>query len=253
MRTGSEARSAVGQAVRNLGPSGIALIFVAPLTLILAAYTLGHTPAPPVSRAVPVTLQITAQPSVQPSASTTTGAQVVAFLGDTYALGTGASDPSKSWAALVSAQKGWTEKNLSTAHTSYSTTGVPFETSYRSRLDALVATGAQIVVVSGGRNDVSVGATQFRADVRATFADIHTRLPKAKIIAVSPTWANDPAPARLIALIAIVRDEAGRAGATYLDIGEPMLGHADMVGANGWQPNDAGHGALAAAVEKALA
>ena len=154
---------------------------------------------------------------------------------------------------MVSLKRGWVGKYLSDNTTSYSTAGEPGGTSYRARLGAVVATGAQIVVVSGGRGDVGVSATQFRGDVRATFAGIHAGLPKARIIVVSPTWGNDPVPARLTALISIVKSEAARVGATYLDIGEPMFGHPNMVGVDGWHPNDAGHAAIAAAVEKALA
>jgi lysophospholipase L1-like esterase len=57
----------------------------------------------------------------------------------------------------------------------------------------------------------------------------------------------------LTALISIVKAEAKRAGATYLDIGEPMFGHSSMMDGDGWHPIAAGHAAIAAAVEKALA
>jgi len=242
------------RALRWVGPSGIALSIVAPLTMVLVAYTLLHTPTVPVADALPMpTVSASAQPTPTPPASTTTAPRpVVAFLGDSYAAGAGASAPANGWADRVSLQQGWVEKNLSRNLTSYSTAGEPGGTSYQSRLGALVATGAQIVVVSGGRNDVGVGATQFRADVRATLAGIHAGLPKATIVVVSPIWGNDPAPARLIAVGTIVQAEAARAGATYLDIGEPLAGQATMVGPDGSHPNDAGHAAIAAAVEKAL-
>src|ERR1035437_1005641 len=251
--------SRIENAARRIGPSEIALIIVAPLTVALVVFTLLHTPSPPVSAAVPTATQTTVQPSATPSlfatpsATAKTKPPLVAFLGDSYASGTGASGPSKSWANLVSLKQGWVEKNISDNSTSYSTAGEPGGTSYRARLGAVVATGAQIVVVSGARNDVSVGAAQFRGDVRVIFAGIHAGLPKARIIVVSPTWGNDPAPASLTALISIVKSEAAQVGATYLDIGEPLLGHASMMAVDGWHPNDAGHGAIAAAVEKALA
>jgi len=53
-------------------------------------------------------------------------------------------------------------------------------------------------------------------------------------------------------VISIVMPEAMRAGVTYLDIGEPMFGHSSMMAVDGWHPNDAGHAAIAKAVEKAL-
>jgi lysophospholipase L1-like esterase len=236
--------------LRRVGPSGIALTILAALTMALVAYTLLHASPAPVAISLPTTtVSASAQPT--PSASATTSAQpVVAFLGDSYAAGTGASAPSNGWTERVSQHLGWVEKNLSQNTAGYSTLG---ETSYLARIPALVATGAQMVVVSGGRGDVGVGATQFRSDVRATLVGIHAGLPNARIIVVSPTWGNDPAPATLTALIAIVRAEAVRAGVTYLDIGEPMAGNVGLMAVDGWHPNDAGHEAIATAVEQALA
>jgi lysophospholipase L1-like esterase len=198
------------------------------------------------------TIQLPGHPLPTLSASARTGPKLVAFLGDSYAFGRGASGPSKRWTDLVSLKQGWVEENLSQEDTNYSTAGAHRFTSYRARLGAVVATGAQIVVVSGGRNDVSVGAAQFRGDVRAIFAGIHAGLPRARLFVVSPTWGNDPVPERVTVLISIVKDEAQRAGATYLDIGEPLFGHSSMMDGDGWHPNDAGHAAIAAAVEKAL-
>jgi acyl-CoA thioesterase I len=200
-----------------------------------------------------MTTRPSVQPSPTPSASATIRPQIAAFLGDSYASGVGASRASNRWVNLLSRHQGWVVENLSQNSASYSTVGEPGGTSYRARLDRVVATGAQIVVVSGGRNDVYVGADQLRADVRATFAGIHAGLPKARIIVVSPTWGNDPEPRGLTTVISIVKEEAKRADVTYLDIGEPLFGQSSMMDGDGWHPNDAGHAAIAAAVEKALA
>ena len=243
--------------LRRIGPLGIFVIIMAPVTSVLVAHAVQPTPPPAELIVLPVatpTTSASAQPSPPPQATATTAPQpVVAFLGDSYAAGSGASAPSHGWTDRVSLHLGWVEKNLSLTTTSYSTVGEPGETSYRARIPALVATRAQIVVVSGGRGDVNVGATQFRSDVRATLVAIQAALPTAKVIVVSPTWGNSLAPAKLTALITIVRAEAVRAGVTYLNIGEPMAGSVALMAANGWQPNDAGHEAIATAVEKALA
>ena len=235
---------------------------MAPLTVGLVAVTLFRTPTPPASAAAATAARPTSQSTSTPSAGTTAGPkvagttagpQIVAFLGDSSAAGSGATRQSKRWVNLVSLDQGWVMKNLSLAGTSYSTAGEPGGTSYTARLDAVVATGADIVVVSGGRNDVDVSAAQQRADVRATFAGIHVGLPKARIIVVSPIWGNSVAPVRLTALASIVKAEAKLAGATYLDIGEPLSGRDTMVTFDGVHPNNAGHAAIAIAVEKALA
>ncbi len=249
-------RDRTREAARWIGPLGIALIVMAPLTLALVLYTLLHKPSLPVSAGLATSTQMTMQPSqapsVSPTPSATAGAArpVAVFLGDSYASGTGASRPSKRWVDLVSLDKGWVEKNLSQDSSSYSSEAGG--TSYRARMAAVAATGAQIVVVSGGRDDVNGDPAQLRADVRATFVGIQTALPKARIFVVSPTWGNDPAPQGLTNVISIVMAEAKRTGVTYLDIGQPMFGDSSMMAVDGWHPNDAGHAAIAKAVEKAL-
>ena len=244
--------------LRRIGPLGIFVIIMAPVTSVLVAHAVQPTPPPAELIVLPVatpTTSASAQPSPPPplpASPTTAPHPVVAFLGDSYAAGAGSSRPSTRWTDLVSQHLGWVEENLALTTASYSTAGEPGETSYRARIPALVATRAQIVVVSGGRADVNVGAARFRGDVRATLAAIHAAAPTAKIMVISPTWGNSPVPAKLTTLIAIVRAEAVRAGATYLNIGEPMAGKVALMAANEWQPNDAGHAAIAAAVEKAL-
>jgi len=263
-------RGWMGIAARRVGLSGIGLIVLTLSTVVLVAVTVFHTPTPTGTEAAAAAARPTAQsastPSTKPSASTpsakpsiatpsasaSAGPQVVAFLGDSYASGSGASTQSKRWVNLVSLDQGWVMKNLSQKKTSYSTAGEPGGTSYTARLDAVIATGASIVVVSGGRNDVDVSAAQLRADVRATFAGIRLGLPKARIIVVSPIWDDGAAPVRMTALASIVQAEAKLAGATYLDIGEPLSKHNSMVTYDGVHPNDIGHAAIAAAVEKAL-
>lgn len=240
-------RSGAGRAWRRIGPSGIGLMVLAPSTAFLV-YVALQTPSPPASR------DVTAGSQPGSTASTSTsGWPLVAFLGDSYAFGIGASTGSKRWSTLVSLDQGWTEKNLSERGTSYATAGDSGGRSFTERIGGVVATGAQIVVVSGGRMDLDVANAELRADVRATFAGLRSSMPITKIIVVSPMWDDDPAPARMRGLTSIVKTEAKRAGATYLDIGEPMLGHTDMVTPEGLYPNDAGHAAIAAAVEKALA
>ena len=51
--------------------------------------------------------------SARPETPLPADAPVVAFYGDSYTLGTGASDPSKRWSTIICAQRGWNEFNPS--------------------------------------------------------------------------------------------------------------------------------------------
>lgn len=229
----------------------IALVVTMVVTTVLVAVAVQSSPAP----AQPTTVQAGTAPTAGPTSrpGTRSGLTKVAFLGDSYASGTGATSQSRQWATLVSADQKWDVKNLSQRSTGYSTAGDLGGKPYASRIGGIVATGAEVVVVSGGRMDTDVPSPKLRSDVRATLQGLHAGLSGATIIVVSPIWDYRPAPKSLSNVISVVKDEARRAGATYLDIGEPLLGHGDMVTLDGIFPNDAGHAAIAAAIEKALA
>ena len=69
---------------------------------------------------------------------------------------------------------------------------------------------------------------------------------------ISPVWDSDPAPAGLAVIAAEVQAAAEQVDASYLDIGEPLAGHPEMIIADGLHPNNAGHAALEAAILAAV-
>src|SRR4051794_19196648 len=70
--------------------------------------------------------QVTGATESTPSAATTTApasAPTVAFLGDSYTVGAGASAPERRWATLVAAARGWHELNFGQNGTGYVNSG----------------------------------------------------------------------------------------------------------------------------------
>jgi len=219
----------------------VGLGLLALVTLGVVAYALVPAPAP-ASVAVP-----TAKPSATKTAAPKT---VVAFIGDSYTSGTGATVPTKRWSTLLSSSMGWTEANLGKGGTGYFNAGT--SANYKGSIQQAVDAKPSIVVVSGGRNDVGYGYDRFAPAVADFFATLRAALPKAKIIVTSPIYDDDAGPAAVADLAASVKADAEQAGASYVDIGEPLLGHADFVAADGVHPNDAGHAAIYTAVKQAV-
>jgi len=188
------------------------------------------------------------------AASSAPALPVVAFLGDTYAAGGGATSRTMRWSSLVATDFGWTEQNFGIGSTGYSTGGtLPGGTPYTARVAALVATSPSIVIVVGGRADVDVNnqAAQIKAAVTATFTALRAGLPTATIVAESPLWASTKPPAMLAQVAADVKAAVTAVGGRYLDIGQPLVGTPANIGPNPALPNDAGYAALAAAFEAA--
>jgi lysophospholipase L1-like esterase len=216
---------------------------------------LRSTPAPPstsaprsgatsVAGSPPASLGIDATSSTRPG-------PVVAFLGDDWTAGIGASSTGKRFTSLLAARLGIVERNFGVNGTGYaksSDSGGP----YSSRVDAVVAAAPAVVVVSGGRNDTSDDPATAAAHARALFATLHAKLPDAVLVAVAPFWGDSDLPPEMTALGAAVKQGVTDAGGTYVDIPDPIHGHPSFM-ADAADPDDQGYAAIASALEPQLA
>lgn len=179
----------------------------------------------------------------EPSTSVPVPVPVALFIGDSYSVGLGASTPTDRWTTLVAGQLGWTEENKALSSTGYTATrGGP---AYPQVLTEPVSQVPDIVVISGGRNDIGVDLTRFRAAVESTLVTAHSRWPQAKVVVTDPLWDSGPLPQALLTLSAIVSEVVGEQNATWLDLHQPLLGNPGLVAGDGVHPNDLGHAAIA--------
>lgn len=180
--------------------------------------------------------------------------QKAAFLGDSYTFGSGATSMQLRWSSIVARSLSWGEVNVGVGGTGYSNAGTKSGgTTYIDRVAKVVASKPAIVVVSGGRNDLVQKDFQIVEDsVSKTFADLRAGLPKAKIIALSPVWDASTPPVELAAVAEDVRTAVEAVGGTYVDIGQPLKSHPNLLIDDAVHPNDAGHKALADATVTAI-
>jgi lysophospholipase L1-like esterase len=189
---------------------------------------------------------------------------VVAFIGDSYTAGAGTTAPEKRFTTLVAHTQGWVEVNVGRGGTGYISPvdgdaaqvacGLDHCASYGEMIADAAAQQPEIVVVSGGRNELGKGrSASYRDGVAKFFADLRAALPDAQILVTSPIWDDDQAPDGLDDIADAVRAGAQAVGGTYLDIGEPLAGRREFVSADGVHPSDDGHAAIAQAVDAALA
>jgi lysophospholipase L1-like esterase len=172
--------------------------------------------------------------------------QVIAFLGDDWTAGSGASTKSLRFTTLLCAQLNAVERNFGVDGTGYaksSDTGG----AYPSRVNAIVAANPQVVIVSGGRNDSSDDGATAAAAVHALFAKLHAKLPDAVLIGVAPFWGDSDLPPEMVALSTAVNKGVTDAGGSYIDIADPIHGHPNFM-ADDADPNDKGYAAIATAL-----
>lgn len=184
---------------------------------------------------------------------TSDGSPVAAFVGDSYVSGSGPSQRDKRWTSLVSQQMGWIEHNFGAGGTGYWRTS-PANPNYLGRVGAVIADNPDIVVVSGGQNDIDEfvhDSGSVSEAIARTYAALHAGLPNARIIAVGPSLPLGDSPS-LDALDQRVQAAAQAVGGDYVSLIAPVpVIQANMVVAGG-HVDDAGHAAIAERVVSGL-
>ncbi len=184
--------------------------------------------------------------SQSPPASTAT----IAFIGDDWTLGAGV-DKSKRFTNLLAAQLGVQLVVAARDGAGYAKPSPASGDTYRDLVDAVVAKNPDIVVVSGGRNDVSDDAATLQSATKALFARLADKLPQAKLVAVAPFWGDSAHPADLTAVDKAVQTAVEAAGGTYLALTDPLRGHSEWM-ADAADPNEKGYVAIASALAPEL-
>ena len=249
-----------------MGRTGTVLLAVLAVVEIGAAVYVVHDTHSAKSAAAPAPVVTTPRPTHSPSisiidngsgtgspslgiegtsASQGTGT-LIAFLGDDWTAGTGATGKAQRFTTVVCTQLGAQEANFGVDGSGYAksgTDGGPFE----SRIDAIVAAHPQVVIVSGGRNDYVDAPATAAEHARDLFAALHTKLPDAVLIAIKPFWGDSDLPPVMDALAAAVKQGVTAAGGTYLDVPDPIHGHPSYM-ADLADPNNQGYAAIAAAI-----
>jgi lysophospholipase L1-like esterase len=170
-----------------------------------------------------------------------------AFIGDSYTEGAGASAVEKRWSTLVSQKMGWQESNFGRGGTGYLVSS-PDRPNYLGMANEVAATHPDIVVVSGGQNDMA----EFIGDsgpvseaITDTFKDLRAQLPRARIIAVGPSFPGDVTPS-LVVFDSDVQRAARAVGGEYVSLIAPTPAlQADMFIADNTHVDDSGHAAIA--------
>lgn len=201
-------------------------------------------------------------PEVIPSAPVLdANAPVVAFYGDSYTRGTGASSPDKRWSTIVSAERGWREINRSENGLGF----VNRRASMGPGLDDIPALviddDPDIVFVTMGLNDnfsYDRAADDIRAAIDSDLRRLRDGLPDARIVVVEPFWYTDDRPASVDVIAGWVEAAAERIDADHVDGASHWLDGHDADASDSWMasdglhPNDTGYADMAKRMDAAL-
>jgi lysophospholipase L1-like esterase len=178
-------------------------------------------------------------------------------LGDSYTIGTGASDDTHAWPSIIAARLGAELTNP--AVNGYTTLDL-----IRDELPLVDSVQPDLVSVLIGVNDLVQGRST--EQYRESLSEIYEAVKGRRVIAVSiPTWSYVPAAAgfggkdrvdRLTRLFNdIARVEATHRGFTWVDIGEAStsgMGTEGWIASDNLHPGDAQYAAWAEVIWRAL-
>jgi len=192
------------------------------------------------------------QGAADPSGEPSPDAPLVAFYGDSYTLGTGATDPANRWSTIVCELRGWGEFNPSV-------NGLGFVNNRRIAPDLLqliVDQHPDIVIVTMGLNDnfsYETAGTGIRDQIQADFGFLTGELPDARVIVVEPFWYTDARPESVEVIIGWARDAAADIDADWIAGASRWIeGHPEWMAADRVHPNDAGYAELARRMDAEL-
>ncbi|WP_411700735.1 SGNH/GDSL hydrolase family protein [Conyzicola sp.] len=203
--------------------------------------------------AIGVAVALTSKPS--DDTATGTGTRV-AFYGDSYTLGTGASSPDKRWSTIVSRERNWNEFNPSVNGLGFVANRADSGEGSNDLPEQVIESNPEIVFVTMGLNDnfaYDFQATDIRAQITADLDRLKKALPDARFIVVEPFWYTDDRPTSVDVIGGWVEDAARSIGADYIPGASRWIeGHPEWMAADGLHPNDEGYAAMAERMETEL-
>ncbi|MDQ1547020.1 MAG: hypothetical protein QOH69_1924 [Actinomycetota bacterium] len=179
----------------------------------------------------------------------------VAFYGDSYTLGVGATSPVRRWSTIVCAARGWREFNPSV-------NGLGFVRNRTNFGDGdlpsqIVASRPDIVFVAMGLNDnfgFATDSDRIRVQVSTDLEYLRLALPMARFIVVEPFWYTDDRPDSLSVITGWIKAAAEFIDADYIIGASHWLEHhPEWMAADGLHPNVDGYARMAELMDVALA
>lgn len=192
------------------------------------------------------------------AASPSPGQVVVAFYGDSYTRGTGASSPERRWSTIVVRERGWWEFNPSIDGLGYVNNREFLGGGDGDLVDRIVGHDPppDIVIVTMGLNDnfsMPSRSDEIEAAIDDDLERLRDELPDARLVVVEPFWYTDDRPDTVDQIIAWVEASVDRVDADYIDGASRWLeGHPEWMAADGIHPDDEGYAEIARRMDEEL-
>ncbi|MGU3409814.1 SGNH/GDSL hydrolase family protein [Microbacterium sp. M1A1_1b] len=177
----------------------------------------------------------------------------VVVVGDSISGGHGLTE-SQAWPALLAEHQHWALTNLSCDGAGVAALGDDDDcaSAYPTLIKRAVVLRPQVVLVQASSNDLGMDDAEIRSATNQVVADVHRRLPGARLIGLSAIWNQDAPPAQLAVISKALRKAIQHEGGQYVDIGTPLRGHPSWMQSDDVHPTVQGQQAIEASVAAAF-
>ena len=195
-----------------------------------------------------------ASATVVPAKTTVSAPQLqVLTIGDSIMNGFGLSD-GQDWPTLLGKAENWHVTNLACDGAGVLQIGVATEcdSDFAGVISAAASLHPDIVIFQGSSNDFGIDNDDLLAATIAEVKLIHTEFPNAQIVGLSMLWGYTAVPVQAADIDSQVKQAVEAVGGTYLDLGQPMSGHPELMQASDVHPTAAGQAVIEAEIQKDL-
>jgi acyl-CoA thioesterase-1 len=258
--------------------SVVGTVAVVALTSLITVVTFTATAAPrPTTAGLPATSSPSGTPSAASPSGTSAGKSTatpipigtpsatplapvpaaaptqVLTIGDSIMRGFGLA-PADAWPELISAANGWDLTTLACDGAGFLAPGSPDECGGTlvdvSRSAATLH--PDLIIIEGSSNDFGQPNSQLLSATVRALTTLRSEFPNAEIIGLSAVWSESDPPAQLADINSQVQQAVTAVGGQYLDIGQPLGAHPELMQDDDVHPTVAGQAALDAAIQTAI-
>lgn len=189
-------------------------------------------------------------PTPNPTSKTANRLRVTT-VGDSLMSGYGL-DLGQAWPTLLANKEHITLTNLACGGMGFVVSG-DCGTPYAGLVPALAALQPDVVIVQSSSNDFGEDPDDIRSETITTVQEMHDAAPDARIIGLSTIWNDDAdLPDDVASTSDDLRIAVGMVDGVFLDVGQPLSGHADWMQADDVHPTPRGQQAIEHAVLTSL-
>ncbi|MFZ2173315.1 MAG: SGNH/GDSL hydrolase family protein [Rhodococcus sp. (in: high G+C Gram-positive bacteria)] len=190
------------------------------------------------------------EPSAPPGTVASAPVQLpqVYFVGDSFAVGS-EDDGGQQWPDIIAERRQWVQNLLAKGGAGYVAQAREDGLDHAQRITESGLPDADLIVLSGGYNDSDATLGEFEEAVSATVDEVRRLAPTAPVVVLSAFYTEgDELPADFRRMNEVLKEQAQRIGAQYVDVSDLFLDRLDAVAEDGTHPTAEGQLLIAEAV-----